>query len=135
MFESEQPQAVVECAQRFVIALIGVPQLGGDEQVVARQAGFGQGPSPAALVAVRGVDASVAGFERGGDRRRRFRFRDLEHPVPQSWHGDAVGEVDGGNAGHLLVGPFGVVCPGLADLVPASRAELARRKRRLGTRS
>jgi hypothetical protein len=50
--DAESSRAGVKRAQRTVIALIGVPQFGGDEQLVARYAGVCDRLSNAFFVAV-----------------------------------------------------------------------------------
>ena len=63
--EPEPVTALLEGAQRLVVAVRVVVQLGGDEDLVARQAGLGDRRADARLVAVHrgGVDVPVAGLE------------------------------------------------------------------------
>src|SRR3954451_10837424 len=48
--ETEQLLAVVEGAQRRVVALVGVPHLGGDEQLIAGDAAVANGTADAFFV-------------------------------------------------------------------------------------
>ena len=59
---AQRGQARVECGQGGVVALLGVPELGGDEQLLARDAARAQRRAHAPLVAVErgGVDEAVA---------------------------------------------------------------------------
>jgi hypothetical protein len=71
--DPEPAQAGVEAPQRGVVAVIADPQLGGDEDVPAVDAGAADAVADLALVAVGGgcVDQPVALGERGldgGDR-------------------------------------------------------------------
>jgi hypothetical protein len=92
--EAELLHAGVERPQRRVVALVGVPQLGGDEQLVARDVGGGDRLAHLGLVAVdrRGVDVAVAELERLRDRVRRVGRRDLEDTEAELRDRDAVGE-------------------------------------------
>jgi hypothetical protein len=81
VLQPEPRQAVVEGAQGIVVRLGVVPQLGGDEQLLARDAGCGDGLAHALLVAIdrRGVDAAIARVERRGDGCDDLVGGDLEH--------------------------------------------------------
>src|SRR5699024_10897865 len=91
----------VERLQGGVVALVGVPQLGSDEQVLTRYTGRGDRAADAALVAVHGcrVHEPVADPEGllGGDLR--LVVRDL--PDAETELGDlvAVAHRDAGNGG------------------------------------
>lgn len=63
--ELELLHALVEGPQRAVVTLLVVPQLGGDEQLLARQPGAGDGLAHAFLVLVNGggIDVPVADLE------------------------------------------------------------------------
>ena len=69
VLEPEPLQARVEGAERRVEALVGVPELGRDEHLLARQAARAHAVTDVALVAVdpRGVDVPVAEAQRGGN--------------------------------------------------------------------
>ena len=64
--------AGVERGQRAVVALVGIPQLRDEEDVVAGHSGLGERPAGLGLVAVDGggVDMAVARVQRG--RHRAF---------------------------------------------------------------
>ena len=70
LVQAEELGALVEGPQGVVEALIGVPDLRRDEEVIARDAAAPDGFAHAALVLVhrRGVDVSVAALE-GAQRR------------------------------------------------------------------
>jgi hypothetical protein len=80
VLEPEPVQALVESLQRRVVPLLGVPQLGRDEDLLARQPRGSQRGADALLVPVGGggVDVSVAGFERLLDHILGLGWRDLE---------------------------------------------------------
>ncbi len=100
--QAELAERGVEGAQRRVVPLLGVPQLGGDEQLLARQARGGQRPAGALLVGVDrgGVDAAVSGLQRGGDGRGRLGVRHLPDAEAELRHPHAVVEGDGGDLAH-----------------------------------
>jgi len=62
VIQAEFAQTAIDGGQRRIRSLVVVPQLGGDEQLVARDTGFGDGRTDTFLVAVgsRGVDVPVA---------------------------------------------------------------------------
>ena len=66
---AEPGEASVERAQRGVVAVVVIPQLGRDEHLVARHAAGPDRGADIGLVAVdpRGVDVAVAELQRGGD--------------------------------------------------------------------
>src|SRR3954452_7340870 len=63
--ETEQLLAVVERAQRRVVAMVGVPHLGGDEQLIAWDAAVTNGTANAFFVVVQRcrVDEAIAGVQ------------------------------------------------------------------------
>ncbi len=65
MLQPQLGQAGVEGTQSAVVALVGIPQLGGDEQLIARQTSLGDGLADALLVAVdgRGINVAIAQVE------------------------------------------------------------------------
>jgi len=87
--DNVEPQplgAALERRQRPAEAVVGVPELGGDEQLVAGDAAVGDGLADAFLVAVggRGVNEAVPGFEGQGDRLIDLIGGDLED-AEASW--------------------------------------------------
>ena len=74
VIEAEPLQAGVERAQRAVVALVVVPQLRRDEDLLAREPLVAHRGADVGLVAVdaRGVDVAIA--ERRARRRRRLRW-------------------------------------------------------------
>ena len=68
--EAEPAAALLEGLQGRVVALLRVPELGGDEDLLARDPGGGDRGADAGLVAVGGggVDVAVAGRQRLLDR-------------------------------------------------------------------
>src|SRR5690606_9692925 len=95
---AELLEAGVERLERLVVALVGVPQLRGEEDVLARDVRVGDGLADLALVAVcgSGVDAAVAGLERGGDGCHRLVGADLEDAETDLRHRYAVVQCDRG---------------------------------------
>jgi len=83
-------------------ALIRVPQLGRDEQLVARDSRLLDGTSDAALVAVegRGVDVAITHLERVADDPLGLVGIDAEHPESELGDGVAVVEGERGNRRH-----------------------------------
>ena len=65
--ETEQLLAVVKRAQRRVVALVGIPHLRGDEQLIARDAAVANGTANAFFVVVQRcrVDEAVARVQGG----------------------------------------------------------------------
>ena len=103
LFDAELAHGLVKRVQRGVVAEVGDPDLGLDEDVLAGQPGPADRFSDLALVAVRrrGVDVAVAGLQRrldGGDGLVRCGLEDAE---AQHGYLDAVVEGEGGNA-HVL---------------------------------
>ena len=88
--EAEFAQAHVEGVQGLVVAVLVVPDLRGDEHVLARQPGPGDALADAGLVVVErgGVDMAVAGFQGDLHGIGRRGIRDLVHTEPEL--GDAV---------------------------------------------
>ena len=99
--EAEPLQARVEGAQRGVATLVVVPDLGRHEQVVAVDAGLGDGLADGGLVVVElgGVDVSVADLESGRDGCLGLGRGDLEDAEPDLRDLDAVVEGQGGYLG------------------------------------
>jgi hypothetical protein len=100
--EPEPLQALVERRKGGVVALVGVPHLGGDEHLVTRHTALRDGRADLVfvLVELRGVDVAVAGGQRGGHRRLGFARRHQEHPEAQLGDGDAVVQLDRGHCAH-----------------------------------
>ncbi len=73
-------QALVHRGEGGVVAEVGVPDLGGDVELVAGNPGRGDARAGAGLVPVvgGGVDRAVPGFEGGRDRSGRFVVGDAE---------------------------------------------------------
>ncbi len=94
MLEAEAGEARVEGRQGRLETLLGVPELGGDEEVLAGQSrGLDRG-TDAFLVAVgrRCVDVAVAGIERLLDHLLGLLGRDLEDAEAKLGDLDAVVE-------------------------------------------
>ena len=90
----------VEGAQRGLVAVLVVPDLGGQEDLLARDVGAGECPADAVLVLVGrcGVDAAVADLESGGHGIGHLGVRDLPDAEAE------LRDVDGGGAcgqGHV----------------------------------
>ena len=94
--------AVLVDRDRRVVAVAVVVELGREEDLVALQAGLGQRPADALLVAVhlRGVDVPVAGVEGRAHRLRRLMRRHLEHPETELRDLHAVVQSDRRNLSH-----------------------------------
>ena len=92
----EPAQALVECPQRRLVAVVMVGQLGGDEYLFTRDAAGNDGLANAGLVLVagRGVDAPIPAIEGCQNRRDDLAVRNLKDPEAQLWHLDAVVERD-----------------------------------------
>ena len=82
----------LECA---LVALVGVPQLGGEEDVLASHAGVSDSAAYARLVAVDsgGVDVAVAGLQGGAHNLLSDLVLNLPHAVAQLRNGSAVVEL------------------------------------------
>ena len=104
--EAEPAEARLEGRQRRLVALLGVPQLGGDEEVLAGESRGGDRRADALLVAVGGggVDMAVAGVERLLDHLLGVLGRHLEDAEAELGDLDAVVEGEAGDRqlGHLL---------------------------------
>ncbi len=103
--QAELLQRRVEGAQRGVVPLVAVPELGGDEEFLAGEPGGGDGLAGALLVAVdrRCVDAAVPGLQCRRDGRLGLVVRHLPDAEAQLGHLDAVVEDDRGDlAAHEL---------------------------------
>ena len=94
--QAEALQGLVELALGGVLAGVLDPHLGGDEQLVARDAALGDRAADGFLVAVGGggVDRPVAGGERVGDDLLGLLVGDLEDAEAEDRHLDAVVERD-----------------------------------------
>ena len=90
----EAPQRLPERLEGRVAALLGVPELGRDEDLLARDPRGGDRGAHAALVAVGGggVDVAVAGGKRFLDDPLGVLGRDLEDAEPELRDLDAVVE-------------------------------------------
>ena len=97
--ETKQVHARVKGAQGAVEALVGVPHLGGDEDVLARQPGAADPLSYLGLVVVErcGVDVAIADLDRRRDRLGCFLTRDLIDTESDLRDGVAVGQAERGN--------------------------------------
>src|SRR5699024_5540987 len=69
IIEPELVQAGFKCLARFLVTVIRVPDLGGDEDVITRQAGVAQAGANPTFVVVHGggIDAPVAQIEGRAD--------------------------------------------------------------------
>ena len=87
-------QGSVERLEGVLVALVGVPQLGGEEDVLTSHVGGGDGAAHARLVAVDGggVDVAVAGFQGGAHDLLGNLVLNLPHAVAQL--GDATAVVE-----------------------------------------
>ena len=94
--------AEIDRIERRMRSLVGVPQLRGDEELVTWDAGFLDGATHAALVAVerRGIDVAVADLERVTDDPLRLVGIDAEHAEAELGDGVAVVEGERGNRRH-----------------------------------
>src|SRR5690606_34348446 len=92
-------EAQVDRVEGRLGALVGVPQLRRDEELLARDARLLDRPTDSHLVAVHGggVDVAVADLEGVGDDALGLVGVDLEHPEPELGDGAAVVEFDEGN--------------------------------------
>ena len=92
--EPEPAQARVEADVGGVEAVVADPQLGGDEDLVAGDAGAADALADLALVVVGGgrVDQPVAVTERRLDGGRRLLGRALEDAEAEGGDGDAVAQ-------------------------------------------
>ncbi len=99
MVEAEPVEAGIEGGQGRVEALLRVPELGGDEELLAGDARGGDRGADAFLVAVGGggVDVAVADVERPLDHLLGVLGRDLEDAEPELGDLDAVVEGEAGN--------------------------------------
>ncbi|CFP60935.1 Uncharacterised protein [Bordetella pertussis] len=86
--QAQLAQALVHGALRLVVAMPVVPQLGGDEQILAGYPRSAQPLAHAGLVAIDGsrVDRAVAGRQCGLDAGGRLVVGNLPHPQAQLGH-------------------------------------------------
>jgi len=99
--DSQVAHGPVEGGERKVAAMRAVAQLGGDEQLAARHAGFAYGLTHAFLVqvALRRVDGAVSGLDGpAGDLRGDGRI-DLPDAEPDLRDAGAIIELDCGRHG------------------------------------
>ena len=101
---TELLQAALECTQRIVIALIGIPEFGGDEDVLAVEAGRADAFADTLFVVVAGsrIDMTIAGGDRrahGGSGNILRRLPDAEADLR---NGMSVMESDDGLSGHNI---------------------------------
>ena len=85
----------LERLKSALVALVGVPQLGGEEDVFASHAGVSDSAAYARLVAVNsgGVDVAVADLQGGAHNLLRDLVLNLPHAVAQLRNGSAVVEL------------------------------------------
>ena len=97
IIEPQPFHAGVECRQRAVVALVGVPQLGHQVEFVAGHAGLGDRAAGLPFVAVRrrGVDMAVTGAQRGAHRLLGVCGGDLENSEPDGGYPITVVQVTG----------------------------------------
>src|SRR6185295_5908862 len=94
--KAEVLYAGVERRECAVVTLAGIAQLGGDEDVLARQTEPRDGLTYLALIEVPcgRVDVSIAGFQRGRNRTLRVFRRRLPNAKSDLRHGITVVEDD-----------------------------------------
>ena len=87
-------QGGIERLEGTLVALVGVPQLGGEEDILASHVRASDGAAHARLVAVNsgGVDVAVAGFQGGAHDLLSDLVLNLPHAVAQLRDGSAVVE-------------------------------------------
>jgi hypothetical protein len=92
LVDAELAGALVEGVQGLVVAVVGDPDLGLDEDLRAVETRATDRFADLALVAVRrgGVDVAVTGRQRGLDRCDRLVRSLLEDTEPQGLHLDAL---------------------------------------------
>ena len=124
MVEAEPLQALVEGGQGRVVPLLGVPELGGDEDLLARQPGGGESRAYSGLVAVGGggVDMAIAARQRFFNRRLGVLGRDLENAKAELGDRHAIAEGDGGDrrnfVHHILLRSSGLETVGYPEGEP-----------------
>src|SRR5690606_20783467 len=105
-------QAFVERSPRDVVAMLVIPELGGDEDVVSGDARFGDALAHACFVAVEGcgVDGPVAGGQCGANGGGSGVVIDLPGAEPQAGRAATIvkqyGVSDFGHAGSPCVAPI-----------------------------
>jgi hypothetical protein len=104
LLDAELGGALVEGVQGLVVAVVGDPDLGLDEDLGSIDAGGRDGLPDLAFVAVGGggVDVPVADLERRFDCGGRLIRRALKDAESKGWHLDAVVERQGRD-GHRWV--------------------------------
>ena len=87
-------QGSLERLESALVTLIGVPQLGGEEDIFASHIGVSDSAAHARLVAVDsgGVDVAVAGLQGGAHNLLGDLVLNLPHAVAQLRNGSAVVE-------------------------------------------
>ena len=100
VLDTELSGRLVEGVQRGVVAVVGDPDLGLEEDLVAGQAGGGERTADAGLVAVHrgGVDVAVAGLQRDPNGRNELLRRSLVDAEAEGQHLHAVVQGESGNA-------------------------------------
>ena len=93
MIELQFLQAGVERLADRIGRQIFVPDLGGDVQILARDAGSGDGGADGFLIGVhfRGVDVAIAETERAFDRRAADIALHAKRAEPEPRQADALG--------------------------------------------
>jgi hypothetical protein len=96
VIEAEPGQRLLEGSLSAVLPAVLDPQLGGDKQLVPRDAAVGDGPADGLFVAVRlrGVEVAVANGEGVGDSLLGLVRGDLVDAEPKDRHLDPVVEGD-----------------------------------------
>ena len=130
--DAEPAQAGLEADLRGVVAVVADPQLGGDEDLVAVDAGAADALADLALVVVGGggVDQPVAVAQRGLDGGGGLLGRALEDAQAEGGHRDAVVQRQGrGRAGVIVRSSRVSVSGGVPSSWPAGRAPAGRPSR------
>ena len=88
-------QGRLERLKSALVALVGVPQLGGEEDILTSHVGVSDSAAHARLVAVNsgGVDVAVAGLQGGAHNLLGDLVLNLPHAVAQLRNGSAVVEL------------------------------------------
>ena len=101
LVDSQLAGRLLEGVQRGVVAVVGDPDLGLDEDLIAGQPGAPDRLADLPLVAVcrSGVDVAVTRLQRDPDGCDRLVRRSLEDAEPEDRYLDAIVQGEGGN-GH-----------------------------------
>jgi len=126
LLDAELACALVEGVQRLLVAVVGDPDLGLEEDVGAVEPGRTDRLADLALVAVGGggVDVAVAGVERGSDRVAGLVGRRLKDAQAEGPQFDAAVEREGRD-GDYGVRPAGRLPVGLGLPAAISRRSAA----------